>query len=244
VAAARLAAAGAEVVPGDYDDPAGLAALARGVDAVFAAGTAHRAGPAGEARHGTNLAAAADAAGVGHLVYVSGAGADAGTGIPVLESKGQVEQRIRAGATPWTILAPAYFMENLFNPWARAALDQGVFPSYLPLDRDLQQIAVADVAAVAAHVVEHPAGHLGRRIELAGTTVTARQAHAELTAVTGRPLELRRLDPPAPLGPLFRWLDEVGFAIDVARLRATYPDVGWHDITAWAHTINWDKPSK
>jgi uncharacterized protein YbjT (DUF2867 family) len=237
--ATRLAGLGAEVVTGDFDDPAGLEAAARGVDAVFAAGTAHRAGPAGEARHGINIATAAAAAGVGHLVYVSGAGADAATGIPVLESKAQVERRIRAGDAPWTILAPAYLMENLLNPWSRAALGDGIFPSYVPLDRALQQVATIDIAAVAAHVIEHPDGHLGQRIELASTTVTARQLHAALVAITGRPLELCHLDPPPPLVPLFRWLDEVGFAIDVDHLRATYPDIAWHNFNTWAHTIDW-----
>jgi uncharacterized protein YbjT (DUF2867 family) len=238
--ATRLAALGAEVMTGDFDDPAGLETAAQGVDAVFAAGTAHRAGPAGEARHGSNIAIAADAAGVGHLVYVSGAGADAATGIPVLESKAQVERRIRSGEVPYTILAPAYFMENLLNPWSRAALGDGIVPSYLPVDRALQQVATVDIAAVAVHVIEHPDGHLGQRVELASTTITARQAHAALEAITGRPLELRHLDPPPPLVPLFRWLDAVGFAIDIDHLRATYPDIAWHDFTTWAHTIDWN----
>src|SRR5690348_14593083 len=49
---------GAEVVVGDLEDAATLEAALRGVDAVFAAGTAHKAGPDGEARHGINLAEA------------------------------------------------------------------------------------------------------------------------------------------------------------------------------------------
>src|SRR2546430_14500253 len=51
-AAERLRAAGAEVVLGDFEDPATIAQAARGVDAVFATGTAHRAGLDGELRHG------------------------------------------------------------------------------------------------------------------------------------------------------------------------------------------------
>ncbi|MCA1703941.1 MAG: NmrA family NAD(P)-binding protein, partial [Actinobacteria bacterium] len=108
---------GASVVRGDFDDLQSLVAAAEGVDAIFATGTAHKAGPEGEVRHGMNVAEAAKAAGVGHFVYSSAAGADRGTGVPVFESKGQVERQIRSLGLPYTIIAPVYFMENLFNPW-------------------------------------------------------------------------------------------------------------------------------
>src|SRR5215470_18462384 len=92
--AARLAAAGAEIVRADFEDPASLAAAAAGMDAVFASGTAHRAGPRAEERHGRNLAEALAAAGAPHLVFVSGAGADRSTGLALLDAKRAVEQRI------------------------------------------------------------------------------------------------------------------------------------------------------
>src|SRR5215470_9450512 len=93
-AAAMLAARGAEVVRADFEDPASLAAAAAGMDAVFASGTAHRAGPAGEERHGRNLAEALSGARAPHLVFVSGAGADRSTGLALLDAKRAVEQRI------------------------------------------------------------------------------------------------------------------------------------------------------
>src|SRR5262245_5303007 len=49
-ATVRLAALGADLVRADFEDPGSLAAAARGVDAVFASGTAHKAGPGGEDR--------------------------------------------------------------------------------------------------------------------------------------------------------------------------------------------------
>lgn len=54
--ATRLRAIGVFPVYGDFEDAASIEAAARGADAVFATGTAHRVGPAGEARHGRNLA--------------------------------------------------------------------------------------------------------------------------------------------------------------------------------------------
>jgi uncharacterized protein YbjT (DUF2867 family) len=46
--ARRLRQAGAEVVGGDFDDPSSIVGAVAGADAMFAAGTAHKAGPDGE----------------------------------------------------------------------------------------------------------------------------------------------------------------------------------------------------
>src|SRR5215472_17286384 len=70
-AAYVLRSRSAEVVYGDLDDPASIVAAARGVDAVFAAGTLHRAGPEGDIRHGISITDAIRAARVPHFVYVS-----------------------------------------------------------------------------------------------------------------------------------------------------------------------------
>jgi hypothetical protein len=39
-------------------------------------------------------------------------------------------------------------MENLFNPWNIPSLRSGRFPSPIPIDAPLQQVAIIDVAAV------------------------------------------------------------------------------------------------
>ena len=62
---------------------------------MIAAGTAHKAGPEGEARHGINLADAVGAAGVPHLIYVSGAGAERPTGVPPAPPAARMASAIR-----------------------------------------------------------------------------------------------------------------------------------------------------
>src|SRR4029450_13918966 len=107
--------------PAALADPAALEAAARGVDAVFASGTAHHVGPDGEARHGRNLAAAASAAGTPHLghvsgapaappdrVYASGDGAAPDSPLPLFRAKWEVEQGIGATGVAHTILAPPF----------------------------------------------------------------------------------------------------------------------------------------
>jgi uncharacterized protein YbjT (DUF2867 family) len=237
-----LAARGAEIVRADLDDVATLRVAARGADAVFAAGSPHQAGPPGEARHGVNVAQAAADAGVGHLVFSSGAGAERPTGVPVLDSKRTVERRIHELGLPHTILAPVYFMQNAFNPWNAAALAAGRFPLPLPPDRSLQQIAIEDVAAVAATVIEHPDAFAGQRIELAGDELTGEHAAAVLSGVTGWPFafqEVPRDGLPGGMRALFDWLDRVGHHVDIPALRRRFPDVRWHRFEEWAATQDW-----
>lgn len=243
-AARALAAEGAEIVRGDFDDPAGLESAVSGADVVIASGTAHKSGPDGEARHGINLAEAVGSAGATRLIYISGAGAEGPTGVPVFESKHAVEERIRSLGIRHTIIAPVYLMENALNQWNLPSLRAGRFPLPLPADRKLPQVAIADIAAVAAHVAEN-AGHLdGKRLAIASDELTGAEAAAALSRVADRSFEFERV-PLASLNPpmrlLFEWLDEVGESADVAGLRRNQPEIGWHTFEQWAATQDWPR---
>jgi uncharacterized protein YbjT (DUF2867 family) len=236
IAAVQLRTAGVEIVFGDYEDPASIALAAVGVDALFATGTTHRAGPDGERRHGRNLAAGAAAADVPHVVYVSGDGAAADSPLPLFRVKHEIEEIIRALPGRHTILAPVYFMENLFNPWNLRALRAGAFPSPVPVDLPLQQVAVADIAALAVIALERPDEFAGERIAIASDQVTARTAADALSSVLGRRFDVERLST-AELGPglraLFAWLEDTGHEVDMTALHSRYADVNWHSYDAW-----------
>ncbi len=123
-AATQLLRSGAQIAPVDLDDVSSIAGATAGVDAMFAAGTFHRSGPEGDVAQGRNVIDAARIAGVPHLVCVSVAGADRRSDVPLFESK----HRAR-GASPRavfrSIVAPMYFMENLWNPWNVTVLTRG-----------------------------------------------------------------------------------------------------------------------
>jgi uncharacterized protein YbjT (DUF2867 family) len=241
-AATALADDGAALVAADFEDPDGLAAAVRGADVVVASGTAHRAGPDGERRHGIALADALARAGGRPLVYISGAGADRPTGVPVLESKRAVEERIAALRLASVILAPAYLMENAFNPWNLAALAAGRFPLALSAERALAQVAIADVAAMAVLAAERARELEGQRIELASDELTGAQAAERLARVTGRERRFERVGPetlPPGLRSLFAWLERDGPAVDLASLHGRFPEVGWHSFERWAATQPW-----
>jgi uncharacterized protein YbjT (DUF2867 family) len=238
-AAQKLAALGAEPTACDFDDPVSLEDAAEGVDAVFASGTAHRAGSDGEVRHGRNLADALPAAGVGHVVYSSGAGADRPTGVPIFEGKRQVEAHMKSLRLPATILAPVYLMENVFNPWNVPALAAGAFPSPVAPHRAIQQIPIVDIAAFAVHVLEHRNDFLGQRVEIASDSLTGLEEATIVSSVSGRELEVREVSPTGGLRVLFEWLDRVGFTVDIAGLRRDFPDVRWHTFADWAGSQDW-----
>lgn len=236
----ELAALGAELVAFDFDDPVSIEEAAHGVDAVFASGTAHRAGPDGEIRHGRNLADALSPARIGHLVYSSGAGADRPTGVPIFEGKRQVEEYLNTRRLPATILAPVYLMENLFNPWNVPALASGVFASPVSPRRAIQQIPVVDIARFAVHALEHRDEFLGQRIELASDSLTGLEEAHIISAASGRELEIREVAPGGGLQILFDWLDRVGFTVDIGALRRDFPDVRWHTFAEWARSQDWE----
>jgi uncharacterized protein YbjT (DUF2867 family) len=236
-AAARLAARGAEVVRADFEDRGSLAAAAAGMDAVFASGTAHRAGPGGEERHGKNLADALDTVGAPHLVFVSGAGAERDTGLALLDAKRAVERRLRERQLPVTVIAPVYLMENLFNPWNLAALRAGVLPTPVPPALRLQQVATSDILAMAVLAIERPEALAGDRIEVASDAPTGQEAAAALSGLVGREFTARQLpgtDVPPALGALFGWLERDPSLVDIGALHARFPVIAWHTFTHWA----------
>jgi uncharacterized protein YbjT (DUF2867 family) len=241
-AARELTSRGARIARADLDDPASLRAAARGAEVVFAAGSPHQAGPQGETRHGINVAQAAAAAGVGHLVFSSGAGAEQPTGVPVLDAKHAVERRIRELGIAHTILAPVYFMENAFNPWNAAALAARRFPLALPPERPLQQIAIGDLAAVATTVIEARDAFAGQRIDLAADEITGERAVAILAELTGGAFAFQQVDRdalPDGMRLLFDWLDRAGPQVDIPALRRRFPDVRWHTFERWAAGREW-----
>jgi uncharacterized protein YbjT (DUF2867 family) len=239
--AKELGGLGAEIWRGDFDEPETLVKAAEGADALFAAGTAHRVGPDGEARHGIAAADAANASGVAHFVYLSGSGAGTETGVPVFDAKGAVEAHIRSLALPYTIIAPVYFMENLFNPWNLRALAAGVFPSPVGVSRRFQQVAIDDVAAFTTVVLERPGEFLARRVEVASDELTGAEAAQALSRAAGRHFEAEQVNlesMPNGLARLFAWLEGIGDQVDIAAIHARYPEVGWLSFERWARRQN------
>jgi uncharacterized protein YbjT (DUF2867 family) len=210
-AAEALAAAGAQLVVADFDDPKSLRAAFDGVSRVFAMTTMDSGrGTSGETADGIAIADAAQDASVQHLVYTSVGGAERHTGIPHFESKRRVEEYIERMGVAATFIRPTFFYENLLgSPPAPA---EGTIVVRLPLADGipLQMVAVDDIGAVAAAVIIDPGRVAAGAVEIAGDELTG----AEIAATFGRQAGLPARYEPLPLAAagdddlraMFAWL--------------------------------------
>ena len=245
--AAALAKAGAEVVQGDLTNQAILQMALRGVHGVFAMSTPFEAGMDAEVRQGIMMADAAKQAGIAHYVYTSVGSAHRNTGIPHFESKWKVEQHIKKISLPATILRPVWFMEN-FTTFAKPSAD-GVLSLPMKPDRKLAMVALRDIGEFGAAAFMRPKDFLGQAIDLAGDDLTMPETAALLTKAMGRPIRFQEfpLDQAEAamghdLAVMFRWFNEVGYAIDVPGLKRQF-GLPLTTFAEWVKTVDWTKGS-
>jgi uncharacterized protein YbjT (DUF2867 family) len=244
-AAKRLRQQGVEIAVGDFADHDSLVRAIRGADAVFAMSTPYEQGAEKETAQGITITDAAKAAGVAHFIYSSVASANRATGISHFDGKYAVEEHLQASGVPYTIVAPVFFMENLLAPWMLAGLRQGKLAMALPASRSLQQIAVADIGAFVAAVIERSGTVFGRRFDIAGDELTGGEAAAILSKVTGREVHYEGFPPNVlraqseDMALMFEWFDSTGYAADIKSLRRDFSDVKWHTFEEWARNQDW-----
>src|SRR5471032_1970031 len=241
--AKSLANAGATLVAASLEDTAAITKALEGASSLFAM-TTPSGGVDGEIRQGVVAADAAKAADV-HLVFTSVGSANRQTGVPHFDSKYEVEKHIAKIGARATILAPAYFMDNL--TFGKEQLAKGVYAAPLPPTRTLAQISVADIGAVAVRVLEDAGRFVGKRFDLAGDELTGNDVVAILARGTGRPftyyqvpLDVIRQRMGEDGARMYEWLDRVGYTVDRAALHRELRDVAFHDFESWAKTQDWN----
>lgn len=239
--AERLGRLGAEMMRGSYDDAHSLRRALEGVESVVAVGSALP-GAMLECRQGMTLVDAAAEAGASHYLLVSAAGADRPAEVPELESKAFLERYLLASTLPYTIVGPAFLMENLLAGDLLAGLQRGTWRMALPPTRRIQMSALVDVGVFCGLVIERRDPFLGRRMDIASDELSPAEAARVLSRVTRHPIDYHT-EPLERLGAdargRFEWLDRHGAAADVANLRREYPQVGWHTFESWANTHDW-----
>jgi uncharacterized protein YbjT (DUF2867 family) len=229
--ARALAQAGAELIQGDLDDPSSYKRALEGAYGVFSVQNGMEAGFEGEIRQGKALADAAKAAGVQHFVYSSVVSADRNTGIPHFESKWEIEQHIRKLEIPFTVLRPAFFMQNWHN-YMREPILHGTLPLPLSPQTPLQQISIEDIGAFAATAFQSPAKWLGKTVELAGEELTMMRVAELLARVAGQrvsyvqvPWDQFRQNAGKEMTRMYKWFEDVGYHVDIAALRRELPSL-------------------
>lgn len=174
----------------DWSDPGGWDAALRGATAVYVVPPSVP-GPVHE------FAARAEAAGVRHLVLLSGHGADRwGDSAFGLDMR-SAEDAVRRSGLEWTILRASNFNQNFDEDVFHAPLLAGglALPAG-PVPEPF--VDLEDVADVAAAVLAEPDRHAGRTYELTGPrALTFPEAVELISRASGRPLTYMRVSPDA-----------------------------------------------
>jgi len=228
-AAQELKALGAEIVPGDMDNRAELDAAFKGAYGVFSVQNywLPNVQYEGEIKQGKNVADAAKAASVQHLVYSSVGSAHRGMGQKHFDSKWVIEQYIHTLDVPYTILRPVAFMDN--NNWRRAYILSGTYTGMgLRPEKGVQTIAVEDIAVFVALAFANKKDYLSKTIELAGDELTESQTVEVFSKVIGRPVTLaapsgQSWAPEEEAKAAFNFFNGEGYDANIPALRKLHP---------------------
>ena len=171
---------GVAAAVGDLERPATVGPAFEGADGVFLLNALSP----NETAQGLAGVAAAKAAKVRRLVYLSVHHAEDTPEIPHFASKLPVEKAIRESGIPYTILRPNNFYQN--DLWLRDAIMQyGVYPQPMG-EGGLNRVDVRDIAETAVLGLTEP-GHEGKTYSLVGPeTLTASQTAAIWARQLGR----------------------------------------------------------
>ncbi|WP_332363975.1 MULTISPECIES: NmrA/HSCARG family protein [Asaia] len=228
--AVALAKHGVELVHGDLEDEHSLRVALDKAEGVLSVQSPMKIGAAGEERQGKRLASLAKESGVRHFVQCSAGGVERRSDVPHFQSKWAIEQHIASLGLPSTILRPAAFMENFWSLIFRITM-LSMMKTYLRPNQAMQLVSVQDVAWFAAEAFEKPDQYLGRIIELAGDSVTARSAASILRDAGIRPSRsftipsVMRKRLPEDFRLMFEWIAREGFKADIPALRSEYPSL-------------------
>ncbi|MCX0272842.1 NmrA family NAD(P)-binding protein [Nocardia zapadnayensis] len=229
--ARALAAEGIRLAVGDLEDAASLHAACEGCSAVFSVQLPPTRDPDSERRQGSNLVRAAEKAGVRHIIHTSVSGTgwrtehahiDPGPTANYWESKEDVEALVRAAGPAYTIVKPAFFLENFVNPKARhmfPLLSRGELPVASAADTRVAVIGAEEFGSIVVTIVRDTERFAGAEIELGSDAVTFSEIAEIISTVTGRRVtaahlsapELDRLLGKRSWSPTQVWLDEVGY---------------------------------
>ncbi len=226
--ARALVGQGTEIVRGDLSDEASLTRALDGVYGVYSMQTRAGQGLEAEVRQGIHLADAAKRSRISHLVYSSVGAADQNTGVPHFDSKFRIEEHIRGTGLRYTIVRPVFFMENWLG--MRDRIDTGGLSLPLAPETRFQMIAVDDIGGTVALAFEHPGKWQGRAVEIAGDDLAMTEIAQAFTRVMARdvrytPMSWEEYGQKAgpEMAAMFRWMQNVGYHVDIAAVRQEYP---------------------
>ncbi|MFJ8852465.1 NAD(P)H-binding protein [Streptomyces sp. NPDC102437] len=181
------AGAAAEIIHGDFSDPASVAGVLRGVRTVFLVTN-----PGGDDDEG--FIRAARSAGVRQVVKLSAAAvADSRAEDLITRWQRRNEDLLRDSGMEWTLLRPRAFMSNALS-WAGSIRSDDVVRALYGASANAC-VDPRDVAEVAVRALTED-GHAGRVHTLTGPeAISAAEQTAQLAELLRRPLRFEELGP-------------------------------------------------
>src|SRR6476620_5425710 len=196
--ARALAAAGAEVVAADLDDPASVERAMQGAYGAYGVTNYwEHFSPEKELAQARTLAQAAKAAGVRHLVWSTLE--DTRRKVPLddprmptllgrykvphFDAKGEADDLFRAAGVPTTFLLTSFYWDNLihFGMGPRPGPD-GTLQFVLPMDdAKLPGIAAEDIGRSAYGIFQGDGAFIGKTVGIAGEHLSGAEMAAGLT---------------------------------------------------------------
>jgi len=248
--AQRLIAAGARAAKGDYDDRASVKAALQGVTAVF---SVQLPGPH-QRNHGAVLVEEAQRSGVRHYLHASVAAVSRHSAFPrwgtgywyedYWRAKWDIEEKVRsAGFARYTVLRPAFFMENFIPPAVTHMfpdLRRGELATAMHRDTVVDLVSAEDVGAFVAAALRAPERFSGHSIDLAAEASTVSQIGETLSKTLGREIRVVELSPEQALARGQtrgwvrgqEWTNEAGYGVDIEAV--TQFGVPLTSLSAWA----------
>ncbi|PMS38636.1 uncharacterized protein YbjT (DUF2867 family) [Trinickia symbiotica] len=239
-AARALIEKGAKALRGDLDERESLEEALKGTGSVFSVLLPDFDHSDSERRHGFALIDAARNAGVTQFVHTSVAQSGNHQTFPgwnekrwnrkYWTDKWEVEEAVRsAGFESWTVLRPAFMMDNLAEPKSRAMfphLHEGVLLSALRAETRLDWIAADDVGALAASALNDPQRWHRETVPLAAENLTMFEVAHRLSRVFGAQIRVSCVSPDEALAEGLspgwvnaqEWINAVGYRVDIDSL--------------------------
>jgi uncharacterized protein YbjT (DUF2867 family) len=175
--------AGAARVHGDFADRASLERAFKGFDTLFLLLPL----VPNKVALAENAIAAAQSAGIRHIVRSSGLGADAQSPGALARLQGTIDALVAGSGIAHTFIRPAGFMQNWVN-FAAAQLKAGTY--HAPHGNGAQSlIDTRDIAESAAVILMNPSAHAGRAYNLTGgESLTNQQMLDIIGKAAGHPI--------------------------------------------------------
>jgi uncharacterized protein YbjT (DUF2867 family) len=225
--AKALAAAGAEVVAADLDEPATLERAFAGAYGAFCLTNYwEHFSPERELAQATNMARAAKSAGLQHVIWSTLE--DTRKWVPLdddrmptlmgkykvphFDAKGEADQRFRDLGVPTTFLLTAFYWDNLiyFGAGPQRGPDGQLALVYPLDDKRLPGIAAEDIGKCAYGIFRSGREFIGNTVAIAGEHLSGAEMAATLSRVIGRKIGFTSVPPEVYRGFGFPGADDLG----------------------------------